>query len=687
MRAVLLRKSWIALGPLFFFALASEALALQAPNWDWNRKSGGTGPDAQVPGAYWNLGPTGIRARQYELHLEAKYVFPGSPAAGKVNVGDKIVGVNGKRFTCRYNAKQGQGVTENEGPIYEVGMAIEDSEGGDGVLSFVVEREGSTKTIAVPIRKLGRYSSTFPYRCKKSDRLYDEICEHLEKTQLPNGDWGGVHVTATAALALLGSGKPEYAKNCKKAADYLKDINPTDPQGLNNWSMIYAGIYLSEYYLATRDESVLPTLRKVDQGLVFGHLGGGKFQHQKNWGGYEHLGIMVAQAVMAWSLMEKCGIKVSKDVYELTRAHLIDITASNGHVGYAPAKSDEVTNHGRTGAGVLGIYLSRRDPQDDQYIQTGCKYFNSSWALWPHCHASQSVAMTWSALAAALVPAEFRKLMDHQIWFLNISRSYEPGQYVSEPTRDGASTGDLITWWPRSYITASMGLILALKEHKLRITGGSKYILGVRESSLTALTKPAYKAIDKEDLGRAWTELGKAKQNANAGEEDLKVIQSLMTHVLKEAEGPLAQLKSLDQGPDVARLQEVLSQTRKTLAGVGPFDELAASIEASLLTDPRKAELQVGKQFYQLVDKELDTERKAKKPAGKGAALPGAAKEPKKPAPRVIKSFEEFAQKHPESFYGKAAAKIAARLESPPQDLDLENYLQQVRLEAPGINP
>jgi hypothetical protein len=275
--------------------------------------------------------------------------------------------------------------------------------------------------------------------------------------------------------------------------------------------------------------------------------------------------------------------------------------------------------------------------------------------------------------------------MDHQVWFLNISRSYEPGQFVSEPTRDGASTGDLITWWPRSYITASMGLILALKEHKLRITGGSKYILGVRESSLTALTKPAYKAIDKEDLGRAWTELGKAKQNANAGEEDLKVIQSLMTHVLKEAEGPLAQLKNLDQGPDVARLQEVLSQTKKALAGVGPFDELAASIEASFLTDPRKAELQVGRQFYQLVDKELDSEKKAKKGPGKAATAPAPAKEPKKQFPKVVKSFDDFAKLHSDSFYGKAAATIATRLEAPPPDLDLDTYLHQVRLDALSV--
>ncbi len=685
MPAINHRRKLKVLGSLFLFALASEVFAFQAPNWDWNRKAGGTGPDAQVPGAYWNLGPTGIRARQHELHLEVKYVIPNSPASGRVIVGDKIVGVNGRRFTCRYNAKQGQGVTENEGPIYEVGMAIEDSEGADGQLSFMVEREGSTKTAGVPIREMGRFSSTFPYRCKKSDRLYDEICAHLDKTQLPNGDWGGLHVTATSALALLGSGRPEYAKNCKKAADYLKDINPADPGGLNNWNMIYAGIYLSEYFLATRDESVLPTLRKVDQGLVFGHLGGGKFQHQKNWGGYEHLGIMVGQAVMAWALMEKCGIKVTKDVYELTRTHLIDITASNGHVGYASAKSEEITNHGRTGAGVLGIYLSRRDPQDDQYIQAGCKYFNLSWALWPHCHASQSVAMKWSALAAALVPGEFRKLMDHQIWYLNIARSCEPGQYVSQPTRDGASTGDLITWFPRSYVTASMGLIFALKERKLRITGGSKYILGVQESALTALTKPAYKAVEKEDLGRAWAELGKARQNKNASEEDLRVIQSLVTHVLKEAEGPLTQLKILEKGPDVARLQEVLSQTRKTLAGVGPFDELAAAIEASFLTDPRKSELQAGRRFYQLVDKEIDSEKRAKKSAGKGVLFASLAKEPKTPFPRAIKSFGDFAQRHPDSFYGKAAAKIATRLEASPQDFDLENYLHQVRLDALSV--
>ncbi|MCP4746956.1 MAG: hypothetical protein GY874_12590, partial [Desulfobacteraceae bacterium] len=78
----------------------------QAVNWDEEDGSPWTGttdegPDAQVPGFFINLGMTGARAKLSESNLKVlfiEYVFPDSPAAGKLEAGDQITGANGKAF-------------------------------------------------------------------------------------------------------------------------------------------------------------------------------------------------------------------------------------------------------------------------------------------------------------------------------------------------------------------------------------------------------------------------------------------------------------------------------------------------------------------------------------------------------------------------------------------------------------
>ena len=59
------------------------------------------GPDAAVPGWWYNLGITGCRVELMPAapkHLLVQYVFPGSPAAGIVLPGDVMTGAGGAAF-------------------------------------------------------------------------------------------------------------------------------------------------------------------------------------------------------------------------------------------------------------------------------------------------------------------------------------------------------------------------------------------------------------------------------------------------------------------------------------------------------------------------------------------------------------------------------------------------------------
>ena len=66
-----------------------EAQAIKDPeNQDRWEKPVENGPDCEVPGFLVNLGPTGARAVLTEKTFVVRYVFSGSPAEGRLRVGD-----------------------------------------------------------------------------------------------------------------------------------------------------------------------------------------------------------------------------------------------------------------------------------------------------------------------------------------------------------------------------------------------------------------------------------------------------------------------------------------------------------------------------------------------------------------------------------------------------------------------
>ena len=86
------------------------------------------------------------------MRICLKYIFKNSPADGKLKINDVIVGVNGKEFGAHsFGGEKNLGI---EGPIYDFGSAIEDSEGSTGDLQLMVQRGGSTVNISVKRIKL-----------------------------------------------------------------------------------------------------------------------------------------------------------------------------------------------------------------------------------------------------------------------------------------------------------------------------------------------------------------------------------------------------------------------------------------------------------------------------------------------------------------------------------------------------
>lgn len=487
--------AWALLTGSTAFAMGDEYR--QDAKWTERRPHG----EPQVGGYYVNLGPTGIRARLRELSFEVKYVFPRSPADGLVLPGDMIVGVQGRPFATPHTfgfdwnkaAKTGY-----EGPLMDVGNAIEESEGKDGVLTLVVKRGDKAVPVKLQLRPLGRFSATYPYNCPKSDRLYLEIGEYLSRTA---NEWAGGGVTAAAGgLALLSSGQPRYLTAAERAARSLSRLNPLDPGNLNNWNLVYAGIFLSEYHLATGDASVLRPLFDVHKGLVFAQTEPGVLQHQKNWGGYKELGIMEGLAIMAWALIDKCGIEFDPEPYALMRKRVRWLTRKDGCVLYArdskpgwdrePLALDGGRGPyeavGRGGAAMLGFYLAgREDPQAAAYVRNVGTFLTEYLQYFPDCHGCPGVGMHLMGLGLACGhPEGYRRVMDYHKAYFNLMRTHEPGKFVALPSR----SNECDLRFPAAFTSANIGLLLGVKEKRLQIGGAP---LKPGRALVRALSRPA----------------------------------------------------------------------------------------------------------------------------------------------------------------------------------------------------
>jgi hypothetical protein len=476
-------KLWVAWGLI----AASTAFGIgdewkQDATWTQAKPAG----EPQVGGFYMNLGPTGIRAQLRELSFEAKYVFPNSPADGQVRPGDLIVGVNGRPFATPHSfgfdwdkaAKAGY-----SGPMMDLGNAIEESEGKDGILELSIRRKGEKLTsVKLQLRRLGKFSATYPVKCKKTDQLFQEMCEYLEKNA---SEWSGGGVTAAVGgLALLANGNPQYMKTIERVARNLSRVDATNPGGLNNWNLVYAGIFLGEYYLATGDTSVLHAMDDIHRGLVFAQTYPGVFQHQKNWGGYPELGIMEGLAITAWGLMDKCHVEFPPQTYELVKKRVRYLTREDGCVLYArepmtpgwekePLKLDSGRGPyeavGRGGAAMLGFHLiSKNDPQAEAYVKNVGSFLTQYLQYFPDCHGCPGVGMHLMGLGLACgYPEGFRKVMDYHKGYFNLMRTHEPGKFVALPSR--SSSCDLS--FPPAFTTANIALLFAVKDHRLQIGG------------------------------------------------------------------------------------------------------------------------------------------------------------------------------------------------------------------------
>jgi hypothetical protein len=191
-------------------------------------------------------------------------VEKGSPAEGVFLVGDVILGVGGKLFSYDPRTEFGKALTTAE------------SEAGEGRLTVTRWRAGKAEEVVVRLPVLGNYSVTAPFDCAKSKRILEQGCKALAEKVATSSHQEDPIVRSLNALALLASGNPAYLPLVKREAEWAADFSSDSMQ---TWHYGYVTILLSEYVLATRDESVMPGLQRLALEAAKGQSAVGSWGH------------------------------------------------------------------------------------------------------------------------------------------------------------------------------------------------------------------------------------------------------------------------------------------------------------------------------------------------------------------------------------------------------------------------
>ena len=239
-----------------FAPLAAPSLTAASPSATGNPDF--TQGDKIPEGAQPRLEPraTGARGWMFSDKLvttDARQIYvtkveKDSPADGILAVGDVILGVGGKPFSYDPRTELGQALTTAE------------SEAGGGNLSLIRWRAGKTEEVVVKLPVLGTYSATAPYDCPKSQRILEQGCKALAERIADPSYRENAITRSLNALALLASGKDEYLPLVRKEAHWAADFSADSFQ---TWYYGYVMMLLSEYEMATGDESVMPGLRRL----------------------------------------------------------------------------------------------------------------------------------------------------------------------------------------------------------------------------------------------------------------------------------------------------------------------------------------------------------------------------------------------------------------------------------------
>jgi hypothetical protein len=179
-------------------------------------------------------------------------------------------------------------------------------------------------------------------KCHWPTYPFEELCDFLVKDYMsdgwkkPNSFFGGNYTTTHAVLALMASGLPKYRPLIAQYVGSLagKRYNP-EAGGFQCWSWGFDGIVLGEYYLATKDASVVPAIQSLAEAMPLGcHAGNGIYTHRPYLAitragakPYASIAAISGLQMVAMSLFKKAGLPFDEKLHQRIHQHYLNSTS------------------------------------------------------------------------------------------------------------------------------------------------------------------------------------------------------------------------------------------------------------------------------------------------------------------------------------------------------------------------
>ena len=433
----------------------------------------------------FHLGPTGAKGWIYTadnfMTTDARQILvteveTGSAAEGALNVGDVILGIGEESFTSDARMALGWAIdeaerTENKGILKLLRWRpVKDAD----------PRKGAQETVEMKLRVIGSYSDTAPWKCPKTKLILKNALNVIVESK----DIGRLGATA---LALLATGEKEhlalvreYLHNQKWASPELKIS--VEIGGKQSWSSGFHNLLLTEYFLVSGDEYVLPAIREYAIKTAMGQSGGGTWGHGFAWtsqnGGKLHGGLPGYGALnqaglpcyLSLLLSRKCGVEHPEVDDAISRSsRFFQQFVDKGSIGYGYHRpSLEIYANGRNGMSGNGknglAAIAFRVEGNRPASRFFSKLTASLYSTCEYGHSGNSYSYFWDPLGAncggpELVTAFLKELR----WYYALTRKAD-GSFVNQQL-GGVYGGKLLS------PTAAQVLIATLPRRAIYLTG------------------------------------------------------------------------------------------------------------------------------------------------------------------------------------------------------------------------
>ena len=417
----------------------------------------------------WNLGPTGLRGWIFCDKLvttDARQILitkvdKGSPAADMFQVGDVILGVGGKPFSFDPRTELGKAITAAE------------SKAGGGKLALTRWRAGNSEEVVLNLQVLGSYSATAPFECDKSKLLLEQGCKALT-ARMSQPDYAKIDAIPRSmnALALLASGNPENMPLVKREAQWAASYSS---KSMQTWYYGYCMLFLSEYAMATGDESVLPGLKRLALEAAKGQSAVGSWGHgfaipDGRLGGYGMMNSPGVVLTIGLVLAREAGVKdVVVDEAIERSAKLLRFYIGKGSIPYGDHHPwmEGHEDNGKCGMATV-LFNSLGEAKGAEFFsrmsiaahgpERDCghcgNYFNMFWAM-------PSVALSGPNATGAW-------MKEFGTWYFDLARRWD-GSYPHQGPPENEE--DSFEGWDA---TGTYLLAYAMPLKKIRLTGAGK---------------------------------------------------------------------------------------------------------------------------------------------------------------------------------------------------------------------